>query len=70
MKRIVYFVTIAIILLASCQAAFAGTSPAGFDAITANEIKSSQFAPSPINVTINSEGTIPVSYTHLRAHET
>jgi hypothetical protein len=58
MKRVVYFVTIAIILLFFCQVAFAGNSPAGFNAITDNEIKSSQFAPSPFKVSKDSEGTI------------
>jgi hypothetical protein len=58
MKRLLSFVTVTIILLASCQAAFAGTSPAGYDAITLNEIKSSQFAPSPFRVSKDSEGTI------------
>ena len=58
MKRVLCFVTVTIILLAFWQAAFAGNGPAGYDAITLNEIKSSQFATAPIRVSKDSEGTI------------
>jgi hypothetical protein len=58
MKRVVRFVTVTIIFLSFCQVAFAGTSPAGFDAITANEIKSSQLTLSPFTASKDSEGTI------------